>query len=95
MTSDKLTAANFSSLAVTLTVKGTYAQALAFVNGLQQGKRLFLVDGITTSSSSGSTGSTSAPAAGGSETATITGLIFVVTSPAQGPSATPSATPTK
>lgn len=76
-TSPNLTSANFSSLAVTLTVKGTYAQALDFVNGIQQGKRLFLVDGITTSPS-GESGST---AAGAGQTATITGLIFVVTPP--------------
>ncbi|MET3564970.1 Tfp pilus assembly protein PilO [Leifsonia sp. 563] len=78
VTSPKITAANFSSLAVTLTVRGTYAQTLAFVEGLQHGKRLFLVSGITTSSTSGTTSSTSALAAG-MESATITGLIFAVT----------------
>jgi hypothetical protein len=87
VTNPKLTSANFSSLAVTLTLKGTFAQALDFVNGIQRGKRLFLVDGITTSSSgsSSSTGSTSAPGGHGADTATITGLIFVVTPPSSAP----------
>lgn len=86
VTSPELTASNFSSLAVTLTVKGTYDQALAFVDGLQQGKRLFLVDGITTSatSASGSTGSAKGVPASATQTATISGLIFVVTPPAPG-----------
>lgn len=89
VTSSKLTSANFSSLAVTLTVKGTYGQALAFVNGLQTGKRLFLVNGINTTTATSSSGS--AKAAPGEETTTVNGLIFVVTTT---PTGTPTPTPT-
>lgn len=88
VTSSKLTSANFSSLAVTLTVKGTYAQALSFVNGIQTGKRLFLVSGINTSSAS-SSGTAGKPSAG-VESTTITGLIFVVTPTQAATASTPS-----
>lgn len=89
VTSPKLTSANFSSLAVTLTVKGTYAQGLAFVNGIQTGKRLFLVSGITTSAASSGSGTASKPSAG-EETITVTGLIFVVTPTSPTAAPTPS-----
>lgn len=89
VTSSKLTSANFSSLAVTLTVKGTYAQGLAFVNGIQTGKRLFLVSGITTSAASSGSGTASKPSAG-EETITVTGLIFVVTPTSPTAAPTPS-----
>ncbi|WP_434318392.1 type 4a pilus biogenesis protein PilO [Leifsonia sp. P73] len=91
VTSSKLTSVNFSSLAVTLTVKGTYAQGLSFVNGIQTGKRLFLVSGINTSTAS--SGGTAGKPSAGSETTTITGLIFVVT-PTKG-APTPAPTPSK
>lgn len=71
----KITPANFSSLAVTLTVQGGYQRILDFVHGLQTGERLFLVTGITTTAITSTTGT---PVAPGDETATITGLIYVV-----------------
>lgn len=91
VTSSKLTSVNFSSLAVTLTVKGTYAQALAFVNGIQTGERLFLVSGISTSTAS--SGGTAGKPGAGVESTTVSGLIFVVT-PSR-PTSTPTPAPSK
>lgn len=89
VTSPKLTSANFSSLAVTLNVQGEYQQILSFVHGVQQGKRLFLVSGITTTAAAVAGPSNSAgTAATGSQSATISGLVYVVT-----PDGTSTATP--
>lgn len=93
VTSSKLTGANFSSLAVSLVVRGDYPQVLAFVNGLQVGKRLFLVSGITTTAVPAVAGTTTAKVPAGSETATISGLVYVVT-PDATPTSTPAPTPT-
>jgi hypothetical protein len=83
VTSSKLTSANFSSLAVTLNIQGGYQQILSFVDGVQGGKRLFLVSGITTTAAAaGGTSSpsgTSRAATTGSENAVISGLVYVVT----------------
>ena len=68
VSSAKITAANFASVAVQITVTGTEAGALDFVYGLQTGSRLFLVTGLKTSM-------TDTP---GSVDATITGLIYVL-----------------
>jgi hypothetical protein len=68
VTSARITAANFASVAVQITVTGTEAGALDFVHGLQTGSRLFLVTGLKTSM-------TDTP---GSVDATITGLIYVL-----------------
>jgi Tfp pilus assembly protein PilO len=76
VTSPKLTSANFSSLAVTLNIQGDYQQILSFVNGVQSGKRLFLVSGITTTGAAGP--SSPGKQAAGSENATISGLVYVV-----------------
>lgn len=68
VSSAKITAANFASVALQITVTGTEAGALDFVHGLQAGSRLFLVTGLKTSM-------TDTP---GSVDATITGLIYVL-----------------
>ncbi|ASD23178.1 hypothetical protein B7495_14545 [Cryobacterium sp. LW097] len=74
VTSEQITAANFASLAVTITVSGGYANALNFVNGLQTGERLFLVSGITTTARDAAEGET----ASGGVNAVITGLVYVL-----------------
>ena len=94
VSSSKLTPANFSSLAVTLIIKGDYQQILSFVNGVQGGKRLFLVDGITTTvAAAGSSPSSSGGKVtqSGGETAMISGLVYVVTPEGAG-AATPTPT---
>ncbi|TFC13981.1 hypothetical protein E3O19_11625 [Cryobacterium algoritolerans] len=76
VTNSSITAENFASLALTVTVSGSYGNALNFVNGLQTGKRLFLVSGLSTSKD--------AVAGRGADTvvATITGLVYVLVPPA-------------
>ncbi|WBM81188.1 hypothetical protein KIV56_08270 [Cryobacterium breve] len=91
LTDSQITAKTFASLAVQITVTGSYAHALDFISGLQSGQRLYLVTGITTAPL------TDAPVEGakartpGDVQATITGLVYVLVPPAT--AATPAATP--
>lgn len=75
----RITAANFASLSVQISIKGDYSRVLDFVNGLQTGSRLFLVSDImtTTVAAEGATAE-AAPVAGGPVDATITGLVYVL-----------------
>ena len=74
-----ITAANFASLSVQISIKGDYSRVLDFVNGLQTGSRLFLVSGLTTSvvAAEGAAEGV-APVASGTVDATITGLVYVL-----------------
>jgi len=74
-TDPAVTAANFSTIAVTVDVEGSYAQALDFVDRLQKGSRLFLVTTITSAEAAESEGDTAAP---GAQTWTVGGLVFVL-----------------
>ena len=76
VTSAEITAANFASLEVTVKVSGSYGNALNFVDGLQTGKRLFLVTGYSTAAVTGADGQTSTDVA-----ATVTGLVYVLVPP--------------
>ncbi|TFB87091.1 hypothetical protein E3O44_08055 [Cryobacterium algoricola] len=93
VTNSLITATNFASLAVQITVVGSFDHSLDFVNGLQSGERLFLVTGLTTSKAEAD------PAAKGKAstdvTAVITGFVYVLVPPATAatPAATPPATP--
>ncbi|TFC82243.1 hypothetical protein E3T23_04705 [Cryobacterium cheniae] len=92
VTNAGITAANFASLSVQITVSGTYSNVLKFVNGLQTGPRLFLVTGLTTTSSTGSSAPvdatatpqpSAAPGNDGLVDGSISGLIYsIVASPA-------------
>lgn len=101
LTNAQITATTFASLAVQITVTGSYAHALDFISGLQSGQRLYLVTGITTSpvAEAVATGTTKATVPG-DITATITGLVYVLVppataaTPAAATAATPTATPT-
>ncbi|TFC91459.1 hypothetical protein [Cryobacterium sp. TMT4-31] len=84
-----ITAGNFASLAVQITLTGDYNRVLDFVNGLQTGARLFLVSGVSTvavidapsvAATDGDTDSNAvAPAAtSGVVDATISGLVYVL-----------------
>ncbi|TFC91824.1 MULTISPECIES: hypothetical protein [Cryobacterium] len=81
VTNPQITVDNFASLAVSITVSGSYANALNFVSGLQTGSRLFLVSGISTSKEAESV----------DVTATITGLVYVLVPPASAAPATTAA----
>ena len=74
VTNSQITGDNFASLAVTVSVKGSYGNALRFVNGLQTGKRLFLVSGLTTTLETADEGAAST----GDVTATVVGLVYVL-----------------
>ncbi|TFC04612.1 hypothetical protein [Cryobacterium mannosilyticum] len=86
----RITAGNFASLALQITIKGDYDRVLDFVSGLQTGPRLFLLSGLTTteadplaavaSTEKGSAGA--APSARGILNATISGLVYVLVPPA-------------
>ena len=93
-TDPTITAANFSTIAVTVDIEGSYDQALDFVDRLQKGSRLFLVTTITSSEpGEGADGEAAAPDA---QTWTIGGLVFVMqdgdTAPADGDATTTAPT---
>ncbi|TFC59889.1 hypothetical protein [Cryobacterium sp. TMB1-7] len=71
VTNAQITAGNFVSLTVTVTVNGSYGNALEFVNGLQTGERLVLVSGVTTTAETVEEGESNV-------TALITGLVYVL-----------------
>lgn len=83
----RITAGNFASLAVQISIKGDYANVLDFVNGLQTGKRLFLVSGLSTvaasTTPSTATSTTTTPTAKGGVDATISGLVYVLVASAK------------
>ncbi|WP_209561715.1 hypothetical protein [Frigoribacterium sp. PvP032] len=93
-TDPAVTAANFSTIAVTVDIQGSYDQALDFVDRLQKGSRLFLV--TTISSTESAEGADSAAAAAGAQTWTVGGLVFVMqdgdTAPADGDATTTAPT---
>jgi len=90
VTDPAVTAANFSTIAVTVDIEGSYDQALDFVDRIQKGPRLFLVTAIT--SSEPEEGSETAEG----QTWTVGGLVFVLqdgeTAPADGDATTTAPT---
>ena len=107
-TDPQITASNFSTIAISIGVSGTFEQALAFTSGVQDGDRLFLVDDIKSTredtTADGATPADGAAATNGSGTTTwtLSGYIYVLSDAAaaqasqgsgQG-STTPSDTPT-
>lgn len=90
VTDPAVTTANFSTIAVTVDIQGSYDQALDFVDRIQKGPRLFLVTAIT--SSEPEEGSETAEG----QTWTVGGLVFVMqdgeTAPADGDATTTAPT---
>ena len=90
VTDPAVTTANFSTIAVTVDIQGSYDQALDFVDRIQKGPRLFLVTAIT--SSEPEEGSETAEG----QTWTVGGLVFVLqdgeTAPADGDATTTAPT---
>ncbi len=76
LTDPAISAANFSAIPVSVSVDGSFDQALSFVGGMQDGARLFLV---TTVSSSVSQDSTDPAAAAATTTWTFGGYVYVLT----------------
>jgi Tfp pilus assembly protein PilO len=95
-TDPAVTAANFSTIAVTVDIQGSYAQALDFVDRLQKGSRLFLVTTITSTAAAEGTAADGGAAAADAQTWTVGGLVFVLqdgdTAPADGDATTTAPT---
>lgn len=72
LTNPLVTPGNVAVLQVQVSVKGSYAQVLDYVNGLQSGKRLFLVTALSTTASSENNGVVEA---------TIGGLVYAALTP--------------
>lgn len=83
-----VTAANFVSVPVSLTVDGSYGSVLDFLEGLQKGTRLVMVTTFsTTGAVAGPVGDTTeaaAPASSDQVTAKISGLLYVLLAPGAG-----------
>jgi Tfp pilus assembly protein PilO len=73
VTDPQITAANFSSIPITVTIKGSYGQARDFLGKLQQGSRLFLVTNFASSGSSEGGSTTATP-----DQWTVGGLVYVL-----------------
>lgn len=90
--------AGLADIPVSITVVGTYADTVSFVNALQTGtRRLFLVGGVTGTSQKQAEASGGRPATElGDQEMTITGFLYVLpdaTAPAPDPSASPTPAP--
>ncbi|MEJ3404466.1 hypothetical protein WDJ51_06955 [Rathayibacter sp. YIM 133350] len=70
-TNSLITASNFATMQVDISVKGDYANVMNFVSGLQTGSRLFLVTSLSTKKSDGE-----------SVDGTISGFIYALVPPA-------------
>jgi len=89
VTNAGITAENFASLAVQISVSGTYSNVLKFVNGLQTGTRLFLVTGLSTKAVAAGPAESNAAENGGEAAPTrdtivdgsISGLIYSIVTP--------------
>ncbi|MBT1543963.1 hypothetical protein [Curtobacterium aurantiacum] len=75
LTDPAISAANFSAIPVSVSIDGSFDQALAFVGGMQDGARLFLVTTVSSSVSQDSTD----PAAAAATTWTFGGYVYVLT----------------
>jgi Tfp pilus assembly protein PilO len=75
LTDPAISGKNFSAIPVSVSVDGSFDQALAFVGGLQDGARLFLVNTVSSSAAQDSTDQTAAP----STTWTFGGYVYVLT----------------
>ncbi|MFJ4295869.1 hypothetical protein [Curtobacterium sp. NPDC089689] len=77
VTDPRITPANFSAIPVTVSVDGSFDQALAFVGGMQDGPRLFLVNAVSSTAAQSTTGGSDS---GSSDATTWTfgGYVYVL-----------------
>ena len=73
VTDPEITASNFSSIPITVSITGSYAQALDFVSKLQGGSRLFLVTAFASTGSSEGGDTSAVP-----DQWTVGGLVYVL-----------------
>lgn len=83
-----ITATNFVSVPISVSVTGSYPDILDFIEGLQKGTRLVMVTKFATAAADSPSGATSAstgtaaPATSDTVTTTISALIYVLLDPA-------------
>ena len=77
VTDAQITASNFSTISISIDVTGSFAQALAFTSGVQNGDRLFLVNDIK-SERAETTDATATATDSGATTWTLSGYIYVL-----------------
>jgi Tfp pilus assembly protein PilO len=79
VTNAQITASNFSTIAISIDVTGSFEQALAFTSGVQNGERLFLVNDIKSTRAETTDGSAADASTGsGATTWTLSGFIYVL-----------------
>ncbi|WP_308467471.1 hypothetical protein [Rathayibacter soli] len=88
VTNAKITGGNFVAVPIKITVSGDYGQALAFMDGLQHGQRLFLVTNFA--SNGASAAATAAAATAAADAAKSTSKPASGSSDASSPAATPA-----
>lgn len=75
----QITPSNFSTIAMSIQVSGTFDQALAFTSGVQNGERLFLVNDIKSDRAESTDDSAAGSADSGGTTGwTLSGYIYVL-----------------
>ncbi|NRD26672.1 hypothetical protein [Frigoribacterium sp. VKM Ac-2836] len=89
VTDPEITASNFSSISITVSINGSYAQALDFVSKLQGGSRLFLVTAFASTGSSEGGDTSAVP-----DQWTVGGLVYVLQDAAATQASQAAETPT-
>lgn len=83
-TDAQITGANFSTIAISIGVTGSFEQALAFTSGIQNGDRLFLVNDIkstredTAADGTAPADGSAAASGSGTTTWTLSGYVYVL-----------------
>jgi len=78
VTDPQITASNFSTIAMSIQVTGSFEQALAFTSGVQNGERLFLVNDIKSDRQETTDDPTATSGDGGTTGWTLSGFIYVL-----------------
>lgn len=78
-TDAQITAANFLAVPIKVGVAGPLPQTVAFIHDLQNGPRLFVVNGISGGASTGDGGGGSTTKAAQTETYVVSGYVYVLT----------------
>ncbi|MFJ3384961.1 MULTISPECIES: hypothetical protein [unclassified Curtobacterium] len=81
-TNPSITGSNFSVIPVSVSVDGSFEQALSFASGTRDGARLFLIDSISSSAPDGSADATAAS----TTTWTFSGYVYVLRTGSDAPS---------
>ncbi|GAB3028559.1 hypothetical protein GCM10027052_00120 [Parafrigoribacterium mesophilum] len=77
-TNPLITAENFVAIPVTLTVSGSTSNVMSFINGVQTGERLYLVQDLKLKQSTAESGSRTTQDSAGDFQADINGFVYVL-----------------